>query len=188
MLIDGDNSSSLDISRTGEIENNNNHYLSRALMGTIQANFISIGQRNTPQEILFFIGWRNTLQEIPILAQKITYLALLLKKKRTILPTGKPDLRLSGALRPHLGIQVKPDHGLFHFFRKSVGDDGLDKYSAIDEPYMLGDRSGAYTILRAVATSLNGIQSVGPGAHKSCDGKASRIHTPLPMTDNDHKY
>lgn len=36
-----------------------------------------------------------------------------------------------GALRPTMAIPVKPDHGLYHFFRKVVRDDSLSGYDYV---------------------------------------------------------
>ena len=52
--------------------------------------------------------------------------------RRTRLPTGGVDHRVAGATRPHLGIKVKPDHGLWHFFRQGLNDAGDEVRSAVD--------------------------------------------------------
>jgi hypothetical protein len=36
-----------------------------------------------------------------------------------------------GALRPHLGIQVNPDHGLYAFFRKIKDEDSVLGYKYV---------------------------------------------------------
>jgi hypothetical protein len=41
----------------------------------------------------------------------------------------KPTNR--GALRPTMGIPVKPDHGLYHFFRKVIREDSLTGYDHV---------------------------------------------------------
>jgi len=38
-----------------------------------------------------------------------------------------------GALRPRLGVEVNPNHGLWAFFRKTVGKDGMQKYEALEK-------------------------------------------------------
>ncbi|KZV70212.1 MRP-L47-domain-containing protein [Peniophora sp. CONT] len=52
--------------------------------------------------------------------------------RRTRLPTGGVDHRVAGATRPHLGVKVKEDHGLWHFFRKGLNDAGDEVRSAVD--------------------------------------------------------
>ncbi|KAI0071698.1 MRP-L47-domain-containing protein, partial [Panus rudis PR-1116 ss-1] len=37
-----------------------------------------------------------------------------------------------GALRPHLGIEVNPNHGLYAFFRKVETEDGEVKYETLE--------------------------------------------------------
>ncbi|KAF9791146.1 mitochondrial 39-S ribosomal protein L47 (MRP-L47)-domain-containing protein, partial [Thelephora terrestris] len=38
-----------------------------------------------------------------------------------------------GPLRPHLGIEVNPNHGLWAFFRKTVGKDGVLSRVALEK-------------------------------------------------------
>lgn len=47
------------------------------------------------------------------------------------LPGNVPDARKPGALRPHLGVQVDPNHGLYAFFRKKI-EDNVAKYETIE--------------------------------------------------------
>ncbi|KAI0034644.1 mitochondrial 39-S ribosomal protein L47 (MRP-L47)-domain-containing protein, partial [Vararia minispora EC-137] len=54
----------------------------------------------------------------------------------------------SGALRPHLGIQVKPNHGLWAFFRRVPDEEGVEKYHALDPVHMLLGRSWTAAELR----------------------------------------
>lgn len=49
----------------------------------------------------------------------------------------------SGALRPHLGIQVNPNHGLYAFFHKKTNADATVEYVTI-EPTTAEDDSGEY--------------------------------------------
>lgn len=42
---------------------------------------------------------------------------------------GNPE----GPLRPHLGVEVSPNHGLWAFFRKAVGKDGEQSYETIEK-------------------------------------------------------
>lgn len=42
---------------------------------------------------------------------------------------GNPE----GPLRPHLGVEVNPNHGLWAFFRKTVGKDGVQDYETLEK-------------------------------------------------------
>ncbi|KAI8978663.1 mitochondrial 39-S ribosomal protein L47 (MRP-L47)-domain-containing protein [Trametes punicea] len=46
-----------------------------------------------------------------------------------------------GPLRPHLGIEVNPNHGLYAFFRKKVGD-GKVTYETVEVTDIVSDKSG----------------------------------------------
>jgi large subunit ribosomal protein L47 len=42
------------------------------------------------------------------------------------------DARQPGAARPHLGVKVDPNHGLYAFFRKTEEKDGVTKYETVE--------------------------------------------------------
>ena len=46
---------------------------------------------------------------------------------------GKKNDVPEGPLRPHLGVEVNPNHGLWAFFRKTVGKDGVESYETIEK-------------------------------------------------------
>ena len=50
----------------------------------------------------------------------------------TSIGKGKKDEVPEGPLRPRLGVEVNPNHGLWAFFRKKVGKDGVQIYEAIE--------------------------------------------------------
>ncbi|KAI0801817.1 mitochondrial 39-S ribosomal protein L47 (MRP-L47)-domain-containing protein, partial [Irpex lacteus] len=47
-----------------------------------------------------------------------------------------------GALRPHLGVEVDPDHGLWAFFRRKTADDGTTKYETVEPLDFAGLQTG----------------------------------------------
>ncbi|QRV77811.1 Mitochondrial 39-S ribosomal protein L47 (MRP-L47) [Ceratobasidium sp. AG-Ba] len=47
-----------------------------------------------------------------------------------------------GHLRPHLGIKVNPNHGLYGFFRQVRNDDGTMRYETLEEKHRTNDWSG----------------------------------------------
>jgi len=59
-------------------------------------------------------------------------------------PVGKngKDGEPSGVLRPHLGVEVNPNHGLWAFFRKAVGKDGAVTYETLEAKDDTVDYSG----------------------------------------------
>ena len=63
-------------------------------------------------------------------------------------PVGKngKDEEPSGALRPHLGVEVNPNHGLWAFFRKAVGKDGAVTYETLEAKDDIVDYSGAFLL------------------------------------------
>jgi hypothetical protein len=63
--------------------------------------------------------------------------------KPTPMPPGTKDHRTAGAERPHLGTRVRPDHGLWRFFRRAPDEDGTERHHAIEPMYMLHKRAGA---------------------------------------------
>ena len=48
-----------------------------------------------------------------------------------------------GPLRPHLGIQVNPNHGLYAFFRRKE-EDGKVSYETVERVDISKDKSGAF--------------------------------------------
>jgi hypothetical protein len=57
---------------------------------------------------------------------------------------GKKSDVLEGPLRPHLGVEVNPNHGLWAFFRKTVGNDGAESYGALEKRDNAAHYSGAF--------------------------------------------
>lgn len=53
---------------------------------------------------------------------------------------GNPE----GPLRPHLGVEVNPKHGLWAFFRKTVGKDGAQSYETLEKKDNAVHYSGAF--------------------------------------------
>lgn len=49
-------------------------------------------------------------------------------------------------LRPHLGVEVNPDHALWPFFRKTVGKDGAVTYETLEARDGAADCSGAFML------------------------------------------
>lgn len=66
-----------------------------------------------------------------------------------------------GALRPHLGITVDPDHGLYGFFRKNVEKDGTVQYETVDVRNAVTDNSGMFQLWLAKCHADN-VLCVGP--------------------------
>lgn len=52
-----------------------------------------------------------------------------------------------GSLRPHLGIQVNPDHGLYAFFRKKEDDKGNVRYETVEPLQLPEDAAGMFTLM-----------------------------------------
>ena len=46
-----------------------------------------------------------------------------------------------GPLRPHLGIEVNPNHGLYAFFRRKEAD-GEVSYDTVEPADIVADKSG----------------------------------------------
>ncbi len=63
-------------------------------------------------------------------------------KAKSKLPGNVPDARKEGALRPHLGVEVDPDHGLWAFFRRKTADDGTTKYETVEPLDFAGLQTG----------------------------------------------
>ena len=49
-----------------------------------------------------------------------------------------------GPLRPHLGVEVNPNHGLWAFFRMKVGKDGVQTYETLEAKDSIVDYSGVF--------------------------------------------
>jgi hypothetical protein len=60
----------------------------------------------------------------------------------TSIGKGKKGEVPEGPLRPHLGLEVNPNHGLWAFFRKTVGKDGVQTYETIEVKDNAVDYSG----------------------------------------------
>lgn len=60
----------------------------------------------------------------------------------TLVGKGKKGEVPEGPLRPHLGVEVNPNHGLWAFFRKKVGKDGVQIYETIEQKDNTVDYSG----------------------------------------------
>lgn len=54
---------------------------------------------------------------------------------------------VSGPLRPHLGVEVNPNHGLWAFFRKKVGKDGVQAYETLEVKDKIADYSGTLLLM-----------------------------------------
>ena len=61
-----------------------------------------------------------------------TETALPSTSSTTLIGKGKKGEVPEGPLRPHLGVEVNPNHGLWAFFRKKVGKDGVQTYETIE--------------------------------------------------------
>jgi len=57
---------------------------------------------------------------------------------------GKKGEVLEGPLRPQLGVEVSPNHGLWAFFRKKVGKDGVSSYETLEAKDSAIDYSGMF--------------------------------------------
>jgi hypothetical protein len=67
---------------------------------------------------------------------------------------GKKGEVPEGPLRPHLGVEVNPNHGLWAFFRKKVGKDGLQSYETLEAKDKVVDYSGAFLFMIWMAGSM----------------------------------
>ena len=65
---------------------------------------------------------------------------------------------LEGPLRPHLGVEVNPNHGLWAFFRKTVGNDGTERYETLQRR----DEATHYTGVFFFKASVLGFPFVFP--------------------------
>lgn len=50
-----------------------------------------------------------------------------------------------GPLRPHLGVEVNPNHGLWAFFRKTAGKDGVLSYEVLERKDGIVQYSGKFS-------------------------------------------
>ena len=57
---------------------------------------------------------------------------------------GKKGQVPEGPLRPQLGVEVNPNHGLWAFFRKKVGKDGVTGYETLEAKDSAVDYSGMF--------------------------------------------
>jgi len=57
---------------------------------------------------------------------------------------GKKGEVPEGPLRPQLGVAVNPNHGLWSFFRKKVGKDGVSSYETLEKKDSVVDYSGVF--------------------------------------------
>ena len=64
---------------------------------------------------------------------------------------GKKGEVPEGPLRPHSGVEVNPNHGLWAFFRKNGGKDGMQTYETIEAKANAVDYSGRLLFLTACA-------------------------------------
>ena len=62
---------------------------------------------------------------------------------------GKKGRVPEGPLRPHLGVEVNPNHGLWAFFRKKVGKDGVSSYETLETKDPVVDYSGVFCVFMA---------------------------------------
>ena len=61
-----------------------------------------------------------------------------------------------GALRPHLGVEVNPNHGLFAFFRRKEKD-GVVTYDTVEPLDTLHDKSGTCLVFCYMRRCLLGM-------------------------------
>ena len=76
-----------------------------------------------------------------------------------------------GPLRPHLGVEVNPNHGLWAFFRKTVGKDGVESYETLEKKDSAVDYSGA-------PSSLFSLCSLGVGLWLSVPVACAELRLP----------
>ena len=74
---------------------------------------------------------------------------------------GQPE----GPLRPHLGVEVNPNHGLWSFFRKTVGKNGAVAYETLEAKDDTVDYSGAFLLRQEVLFTEMRVRLVN---HRSC--------------------
>jgi len=99
----------------------------------------------------------------------------------TLVGKGKKSQVPEGPLRPHLGVEVNPNHGLWAFFRKKVGKGGVQSYETIEAKNSAVDYSGTLLSMLSALHScvelrLACLQAVH-GAPLSFDERVSRTFT-----------
>ena len=67
---------------------------------------------------------------------------------------GKKGEVPEGPLTPHLGVEVNPNHGLWAFFRKKVGKDGVSGYETLEAKDNVVDYSGMSPFVARVLVSV----------------------------------
>ena len=67
---------------------------------------------------------------------------------------GKKGEAPEGPLRPQLGVEVNPNHGLWAFFRKKVGKDGVSDYETLEAKDGAVDYSGMFPFVARVPASV----------------------------------
>ena len=65
------------------------------------------------------------------------------------------DVEKDGRLRPHLGIEVNPNHGLYAFFRKKTEENGDVVYETLEPLELPQDNSGMWLFDRFWRLLLN---------------------------------
>ena len=63
---------------------------------------------------------------------------------------GKKGEVPEGPLRPQLSVEVNPNHGLWAFFRKKVGTDGVSSYETLEAKDGAVDHSGMFPFVARV--------------------------------------
>ncbi len=71
------------------------------------------------------------------------------------------DRRKDGALRPHLGIEVNPNHGLYAFFRRKEKD-GQVTYDTAEPVDIKSNKSGASMYVLDCRTCANALAFTVP--------------------------
>lgn len=81
-----------------------------------------------------------------------------------------------GALRGHLEIPVKKNHGLYAFFRRVPDEDSLDKYKYVSyEAYHDRIHGSGKTIFSCSSSDADFISQVVHGKQANCDERVSAI-------------
>ncbi|KAF9648040.1 hypothetical protein BDM02DRAFT_3116118, partial [Thelephora ganbajun] len=73
-----------------------------------------------------------------------------------VAPVGKGNKsKISeGPLRSHLGVEVNPNHGLWAFFRKKAGKDGVQSYETLEANDSVTDYSGTFLSMAKMSCSM----------------------------------
>ena len=72
----------------------------------------------------------------------------------TAVGKGKKGEVPEGPLRPQLGVEVNSNHGLWAFFRKKVGKDGVSSYETLEAKDSVVDYSGMFPFMAWVPGSV----------------------------------